>query len=295
MIRLLALILWLLAPVAGAGTLKIAVISDLNGSYGSTAYGPAVPAAIAQIIARQPDLVLCTGDMVAGQRVNPGLKADELAAMWQGFARTVAEPLARAGIPLLTVPGNHDASAYPPFAAERAAYADALTRFRPDLPFLDDSAYPFRWAARLGSVTIIGLDLTLPGPLDPEQARWLAALLASAQSGTKAGLGSRPVIVLGHLPLEPITQGRESEVIGDPAFHALLRAGRVRAYLSGHHHAFARMDRDGIAYIAQAALGAGPRTRLGEENPAPRAYTWIEISEDGHLTVTEVQEPAFTP
>lgn len=285
MIRLVALILWLLSPAAGAEPLRIAVISDLNESYGTVGYGPAVPAAIADIIGRGPDLVLCTGDMVAGQRLEPRLAPKALAAMWAGFAETVARPLARAGIPLLTVPGNHDASAYPGFEDERAAYAAAIGPLRPDLAFLEDEDFPFRWAARMEGVTLIGLDLTIPGPLGREQADWLSALLGRDAEG--------PVIVLGHLPLYPVTKGRESQVIGDPGFHAMLRAGGVRAYLSGHHHAFAVMEEDGTAYVAQAALGAGPRIRLGEADPAPRGYTWLEIAEDGRISVTEVTEAAF--
>ena len=51
----LALILALLAGLAApadADSLRIAVISDLNGRYGSTDYGPEVTDAIAAIIAR---------------------------------------------------------------------------------------------------------------------------------------------------------------------------------------------------------------------------------------------------
>lgn len=287
MIRLVALILALLGLPAVAEPLRIAVISDLNESYGTVGYGPVVPAAIADIIARGPDLVLCTGDMVAGQRTNPHLGPEELSAMWAGFAENVSRPLAQAGIPLLTVPGNHDASAYPGFEDERAAYAAALGPMRPDLPFLDDADFPFRWAVRMEGVTLIGLDLTISGPLDKEQADWLSALLDREAKG--------PVIVLGHLPLYPVSKGRESQVIGDPAFHAMLRAGGVRAYLSGHHHAFAVMEEDSIAYVAQAALGSGPRVRLGEAEPSPRAYTWLEIAEDGHIGITEVTEAAFAP
>ena len=287
MIRLLAPILALLGLPAGAEPFRIAVISDLNESYGTVGYGPAVPAAIAEIIARRADLVLSTGDMVAGQRTNPRLGPEELSAMWAGFAETVSRPLAQAGIPLLTVPGNHDASAYSGFEEERAAYAAALGPMQPDLPFLDDADFPFRWAVWMKEVTLIGLDLTIPGPLDKEQADWLSALLDRETEG--------PVIVLGHMPLYPVSKGRESQVIGDPGFHAMLRAGGVRAYLSGHHHAFAVMEEDGIAYVAQAALGAGPRVRLGEAEPAPRAFTWLEIAEDGRIRITEETEAAFGP
>ena len=55
--------------------------------------------------------------------------------MWTEFHRTVTEPLAAAGIPFAITPGNHDASAYPNFAHERAAYRVAWADHRPDLDF----------------------------------------------------------------------------------------------------------------------------------------------------------------
>ncbi|MBL9057575.1 MAG: hypothetical protein JNJ84_15015, partial [Rhodobacteraceae bacterium] len=74
------LVLILAAPIE-AEPLRIAVISDLNGSYGSTDYGQPVSGAVARIIALKPDLVISTGDMVAGQRLNPKLAPAELAGM----------------------------------------------------------------------------------------------------------------------------------------------------------------------------------------------------------------------
>ena len=98
--------------------LRVAVISDLNGSYGSTRYSARVAAAIERVIALEPDLVISTGDMVAGQR-RPVLTEREVRAMWAAFHAEVTEPLSRAGIPLAVTPGNHDASAYGGFEQER--------------------------------------------------------------------------------------------------------------------------------------------------------------------------------
>lgn len=278
--------LLLYAQTGQAETVRIAVISDLNGSYGSTEYGPAVSAAIADIVARRPDVVLCTGDMVAGQRSDPRFTVTELAAMWAAFRRVVVDPVRVAGIPFLPVAGNHDASAYPGFEAERGAYAAAMAPLQPDIAFAAAADYPFRWAAEVRGVLIVGLDVTVPGPLDAGQAEWLRGVLAG-----HVGMRS---IVMGHLPLQPVSRGRETEVIGDPAFQTLLATGGVRAYLSGHHHAFALREEGGVAHVAQAALGAGPRARLGEDAISPRAYTWIEIDDDGGLRVDEVTEDEFS-
>ena len=65
------LLVWLVAfggATSGEEPLRVAVISDLNGSYGSTAYAKEVARAVERIIDLRPDLVISTGDMVAGQR-----------------------------------------------------------------------------------------------------------------------------------------------------------------------------------------------------------------------------------
>lgn len=49
-------------------TERIVVISDINGSYGSTEYNPRVKQAVERIQDMQPDLVISAGDMVAGQK-----------------------------------------------------------------------------------------------------------------------------------------------------------------------------------------------------------------------------------
>ena len=56
-------------PLSAArrAALRVGLISDLNSSYGSTSYIPAVDQGLDQLIALQPDLVVCAGDMVAGQ------------------------------------------------------------------------------------------------------------------------------------------------------------------------------------------------------------------------------------
>ena len=85
----------LAAPPRG-GT-RLVLINDLNGSYGSTTYIAEVHRGVALIPPLRPDLVICAGDMVAGQKA--GLGRQRLAAMWAGFDRSVLGPLRNAGLP----------------------------------------------------------------------------------------------------------------------------------------------------------------------------------------------------
>ncbi|NJO46777.1 MAG: hypothetical protein HC835_14765 [Oscillatoriales cyanobacterium RM2_1_1] len=94
------------APVKG--DVRWVVISDLNNSYGSNTYESQVGKAMSFIPDWQPDLVLCSGDMVAGQKVS--LSDSTIQAMWEGFDQTIAAPLQKFQLPFAFTLGNHDAS-----------------------------------------------------------------------------------------------------------------------------------------------------------------------------------------
>ncbi|MDX9724676.1 MAG: metallophosphoesterase, partial [Myxococcota bacterium] len=110
---------------------RFAIISDVNGSYGSTHYSEDVDQAVDRIIELAPDLVVCTGDMVAGQ--SQGL---DYASMWEAFHESVSDRLFDASIPLAVCPGNHDASAFPQYALERLHFRNAWKHRVPELKYL---------------------------------------------------------------------------------------------------------------------------------------------------------------
>jgi predicted phosphodiesterase len=275
-----------LTSFAMSDPLRIAVISDMNGSYGATDYGAAVKDAVDAIIARRPDLVISTGDMVVGQRSSPKLTSNELATMWTAFHATVSEPLARAG-PLLVTPGNHDASAYAGFEAERAAFAAAWADRVPHVTLIDDADWPFRMAASLRGVLLIGMDATRSGPLAQSDRDWLQRIL-DTEARTH-----RSIVLFGHLPLMPITQGREDDILADPALFELAQKAGVDLWLSGHHHGFYSGTGGGILFVAQGALGNGPRKLISETRTSAQTFTWIEIADDGAITVSAYTAPAF--
>ena len=279
-----------LAPVAAKaeGGLRIAVISDLNGSYGSTDYGSEVDGAIARIVEMGVDLVICTGDMIAGQRLQPKLKEPEIEAMWLAFHSHVTDPLRTAGIPLLVTPGNHDASAYPGFELERQLYDRTWTGHAPDVQIIDGERYPFRYAVSHGGVLLVGLDVTVSGPLPAEETDWTAQILREEAKRHQATL------VFGHLPIWPITEGREADVVGDPAFEKLLVDEGADLYLSGHHHAYYPFRSGGLMQVSQACLGAGPRKYLGTGDKALKAFSLIDISPAGQVAEHSLAAPQFT-
>jgi hypothetical protein len=81
LVPLLALLCSPLAAQPATRPTRVLVVSDLNESYGSTRYSPAVDEAVRQTIELAPDLVISTGDMVAGQRLHPPLDKGEVQSM----------------------------------------------------------------------------------------------------------------------------------------------------------------------------------------------------------------------
>ena len=288
--RLLArtvMLLLLFAPAfsGAAQALRVAVISDLNGAYGSLEYPAAVDRAVARIVALKPDLVISTGDMVAGQR-RPHLARGEVERMWAAFHARVSDPLAAAGIPLAVTPGNHDGSAYHGFEQERAIYRAQWTPRDRHIRFVDRSDYPFRYAFAAGNILFISLDATTVGRLPQGQMDWLRATLA------RHGAAYRWRVVFSHVPLWPLAQGREREFIGDAGLQALLESARVDLYLSGHHHAFYPGTKGGIAFVGQACLGSGARHLIGATQASTQGFTLLEFGANA-IQVAAYAAPKF--
>jgi predicted phosphodiesterase len=286
--RLLPTLVILAWGAATAGEpLDVVVISDLNGPYGQVGLHPRVRVAVARIIERKPDLVISTGDMVAGQQPHPKLDDQALHNMWTEFHRTVTEPLAAAGIPFAATPGNHDASAYPGYARERAAYARAWADHRPAVEMLDEAGFPFRYAFRFGEAVFVSLDATRMGALPADDMTWLTGILNSPAAA------SRPTVLFGHLPVWPVAHGRETEYLDDPALRDLLAQTKVRLMLSGHHHAYYAGRHGETAHISQACLGSGPRRLIGTSTVAPRAFTRFTLWPDGRVETDALLAPRY--
>lgn len=261
--------------------LRVVVLSDMNDSYGSTTYSAPLHDAVAAIVARSPDLVLSTGDMVAGQQA--GL---DYPAMWAGFHAAVSDELAAAGLPFAVSPGNHDASGYPAFVGEREQFVAEWLDRKPDLEYVDDSGYPLRYSFVAGAALFVSLDSTTVGPLEAAQMQWLDEQLGRSDAPAK--------IVFGHVPLVPFAVGREDEIIGDPALETMLEQHGVALFISGHHHVYYPGRRGTVRYVSVACVGAGPRAWTGTETTSPRAVLELEIAPDGTITLLEaLAEPAF--
>ena len=263
--------------------LRIAVIADLNSSYGSMTYTPDVHAAIAAIVEEAPDLVISVGDMVAGQR-----RGLDYRGMWAAFHAAVSDPLARAGIPFAVTPGNHDGAAGSAFSEERDIFVDEWTRRRPDVRFVDDRHYPLRYSFVMGPAFFISLDATTVGPLDRGQMRWLERQLEHA--------ADYPVrIVYGHVPLYAFAEPKVREVIGDPRLEQLLLEHEVTMFISGHHHTYFPGARGPLRMLAMPCLGTGLRPLLASRRVVtPRAWVMLGVDYAGVYELDAWRSPDFS-
>lgn len=268
-------------------TRRIVIISDINGSYGSTDYHKRVSTAVEAIIAMKPDLVISAGDMVAGQK-QPLLDREHLDRMWSSFNRTVADPLAEAGIEFAISPGNHDGSALPGFKLERERFQAQWADRRPGLPLLEGSDWPRRYALMLGKTLLIVIDGTRPGRLQDNDMQILRSTLA------REGPGAESILVVSHLPMWPFAQGREKEIIRDPALPALLAEYDVDFFISGHHHVYyPGMDSNRVGHLGVGPLGGNARKIVGQSGREPFSFAVLDVDES-ELRITSRQAPGFT-
>ncbi|MCY1528508.1 Calcineurin-like phosphoesterase [compost metagenome] len=252
--------------------LRIMLISDLNGAYGSVDYSPDVSAVIAEVSRIKPDLILCAGDMVAGQKAS--LTDENLNAMWDSFEKVILNPVQKQKIPFGFTMGNHDAS--PGFIKDRTMAAQFWKQHREftGLTFVDDTHYPFYFSYLKNNVFFISWDAA-GARINPEVYEWM-----DMQLSHPVAKKARMRIVLGHLPLYAIVaaKNKAGEVNAAPD-HALqfFKQKGIDLYISGHQHAYYPAMKEGVRLLNAGCIGEGPRAVLGHHEPPKKAYTLIEI------------------
>ncbi|MEM1310071.1 MAG: metallophosphoesterase [Cyanobacteria bacterium P01_H01_bin.153] len=272
------------------GDLRMVVMSDLNGVYGSTDYDPEIDKTIALIPFWNPDLVVCSGDMVAGQDLS--LPPEQIQAMWAAFDEHVAAPLREAELPYGFTIGNHDASGalgvndQPLFQQERdlaAAYWQD-PEHDPGVEFIDRFEFPFYYTFRHDDVFFLSWDGS-SSQIPADKLAWVEQALASDEAQN-----ARMRILLGHLPLYAVAVGRNEpgEVMANAdQLRAMLEKSDVHTYISGHHHAYYPGHRGDLQLLNMGIIGSGPRPLIDSDLPPWKAITVLDVDFDapgGELT-----------
>lgn len=253
-------------------TFKIAVISDLNSSYGSTTYHPDVYATLKELDSIKPDLILCGGDMVAGQKAS--LNEAQLQAMWDSFGKNILQPIQQMKIPFGFTIGNHDAS--PSYQQDRAT-AKAFWQAQQQnlgLNYIDYTNFPFYFSYQQNGVFFISWDAA-GSKVNPQVFEWMEKQLQS-----KAAKKAKLRVLLGHLPLYAIvaSKNKPAEVLADTETTAtFFNKNGIDLYISGHQHAFYPSYTNNVRLLNAGCIGEGARPIIGDDKPATRAYTIIEV------------------
>lgn len=275
------------------GDVRIVVISDLNSQYGSTDYEPEVDRAIALIPEFQPDLVLCGGDMVAGQKTS--LTTANIQAMWAAFDQHVAAPLRQMGLPFGFTIGNHDGSGAIaggtlPYQRERdlaAAYWND-PRHNPGLNFVDRAGFPFYYTFQLQDIFFLVWDAST-AQIPAAQLAWVERSLASPTAQA-----AKLRLAIGHLPLYGIAVNRDrpGEYLAQAeALRSLLERYDVHTYISGHNHVYYPGHRGQLELLYAGALGGGPRQLLGSDRPAQKSLTVVDLDLETATTTYTTLDP----
>ncbi len=263
------------------GDARIVVISDLNSQYGSTDYEPEVDQAIALLSTWKPDLVLCGGDMVAGQ--SPSLSSSELEAMWAGFDQHVSAPMRQAKIPYGFTLGNHDASGA---IANDGGFLfnkdrDAASAYwndpshNPGLQFVDRAGFPFYYTFQQNDIFFLVWDASA-AIVPAAQIAWAEKSLASS-----AAQSAKLRIAIGHLPLYAITIGRDEPgeyLEKAEELRSLLERYKVHTYISGHDHAYYPGHKGNLELLHCGILGSGTRPLLNGNLRPQKTLTVVDIS-----------------
>ena len=278
LVHRLLLVLYALYPLAPVhaqsperGDVRIVVLSDFNGAYGSLSYRPQVGRVLSAITqVWQPDLLLSAGDVIGGQ--NTSLPEERFAQMWGAFDAQIALPLREAGIPYAFAVGNHDGSSLRNedgfiFQRERDA-ARAYWRqplHKDNLPYRSREDFPFNYSFTFGAVFIAVWDAS-SAIITPEQRGWLEGELSSS-----AARQAELRVLVGHLPLYGVGEGKNEpgEVLenGDALRRWLEELG-LDLYVSGHHAAYYPAKVGEVTLLHSGGIGA---RRLLGSSAAPRS------------------------
>jgi predicted phosphodiesterase len=254
------------------GNLRIAVVSDLNGALGSSTYEWQVDS-IMQRIPRlwRPDLVICGGDMVAGQGVSTEAI---MRTMWQGFDRSVTSKFRNAGVPFAFTLGNHDGTRSLPVERRVTQEFWQNPAVTPRLDFVDSTEYPAYYSFRQDSVFIVSWDAS-SDQITPANLAWV-----QQQFSSPTARAAKMRFLVGHLPLYAIAQERNAPgniLRNSEQLRRILEDLDVTTYISGHHHAYFPGKRGDLELLNAGAAGSGPRPWLTLDKAPVNTVTLMDV------------------
>ncbi len=282
----------ILNPTAKKGNVRIAVISDLNGSFGSVTYEERITQLIARMPEIDPDFVICGGDMIAGQSAS--LTPQQVDAMWAGFDANIAEPLRNANIPFAFTMGNHDAN-LPVDIEATERYWNVPENFPGYFP-IDTTNYPLYQSfleKEDGDIFMVAWNAS-DANISEDELTWLRNQL---ESDVARNASYR--FIIGHLPLYAVASERNGagNVLNNAnELRLLMEELDVHTYFSGHHHAYYPAKRGNVDLLNAGAVGPGARVLIGSDLPATNTFTLVDLFlEEDTLIYNTFKMPVSLP
>lgn len=207
----------------------------------------------------RPDVIAATGDLVQ----------DETRAGYRRF-RDLTGAL---GVPVLCIPGNHDAPAH---MAE----------------VLEPPVFQIGGTADYGPWRLVLLSTYSPG----DDAGVLAPTELERLDRALAGKPPHALIFLHHHPLPVGSRWLDGVALRNPGdfFAVVDRHPQVRAIVCGHVHQESQHDRRGVSILSTPSTCAQflPRADDFALDVLPPAYRWLDLHDDGRIESRVVWVPA---
>lgn len=307
------LIGFLISVSAGAQTITIGVIGDLNGTECQTQYPSNTITAFENLLSKHKlDHLISTGDTVHGEC--PSYKgstpyATVVKSMWTEFDKRFTQR-ARAvqNLSFTIAPGNHDApylssSSRETFKAENGGFVNYWQGRQEKLdgePLrLANAAdnYPYYWAYTHQNVLYVVLQSTREHTLSNAEAQkaWLREVLNSTEAKR-----ARARIVFGHIPpyavLDPSVGSKYLEILDKEQVGVkgglmdLLIDNGVDLLVMGHSHApypavvTRTSDKKRIKILSMPCAHA-PRKLFSKGAAAPRGYAVVQLNDQNQVAI----------
>ncbi len=288
-------------PTECGTTFRFVVLSDTIDRRRGVSPSAQASAAIERIIGDlDPALVIHSGNMVAGQRTD--IDRAQLESMWEGFHKSITRPLHKARIPLLPVPGNHDAA---PGLTDRRVYVAEWRKpeNQPGVTLLDDTHYPLRYTFISHGAFFLVMD-TATGRVDEQQLRWMRQQLRDARIYTAR-------FVFSHVPLHEFADLRSEETGTDSprgrqqsGLHSagldkhfrvynLLLENNVTFFFSGHYGVYFKGRYGALRVASTGGLSGVRRTLSGSSAPQAPSLAVVDIERGRIKHVFAVTGPDF--
>jgi Icc-related predicted phosphoesterase len=292
-----------------AKSLKIGVISDMNGSACKTDFPTTSTTAYKNLLEQhQLDHLVMTGDAVAGGCPSySGTVPYQTVVrkMWEEFDEKFFQPaIAQQSADLILAPGNHDApylsaNSGPNYRTENEEFArfwlNNKNKLNVEPVNVPGSNYPFFWAYTYEDVFFLVLHSTRTQILSnaSEQKKFILAALRSPQA-----VNARARIAFGHVPpyavLDPSVGSKykeilEKEQVGNAgSLTDILLDHNVNILLVGHSHApypgelIRNSDRKRLKILSMPC-GHAPRKLYGKSEVSPRGFAVLNITEANEI------------